>query len=274
VDIPFVPFYAAVEFSDHVPQETRERLESALKEMGILDALILPAGIGPKTDEQKRVLQSAPVHDRVLKPGPQILAHTLADYLYTTPVEGNLVKADDIDNILRTVLVEGQTEGQTEGRTSLTTVGSYRIGVLQGHAPQEESALYIGKEARLQLRLRKIKQLEEEREVLSQRVHELESLLQTLQQRSETLEEEYKGFPSEQSIEEAWDFLYTARREAKLQEKDVQRKNETLLKALEAWRNLKAQVKELSRTLTLPLDESSYENALNVFGRFKEWCNP
>jgi len=272
VDIPFVPFYAAVEFCDHVPQETRERLESALKEMGILDALILPERLAPKTAEQKQVLQSTPVHDRVLKPDPQTLAHTLADYLYPTPVEGSQVMAEDIDNLLQTILVEaGQAEGN--GNTSLTTGGSYRIGALQGHAPQEESALYIGKEARRQLRLRKIKNLEDEREVLNEQLRELESRLQTLKQRSETLEEEYRRFPSEVAMQEAWDILYTARKEAELLEKDVQRKNETLLKTLDAWRNLKAQVKELSKTLTLPLDELSYEKALEAIGSYKDELN-
>lgn len=132
-----------MEFSDHVPQEIRERLESALKEMGILDALILPEQLALKTTEQKQVLQSMPVHDRILKPDHQILAHTLADYLYPTPSEGSQVRAEDIDNILRTILVEkGESEGN--GNTSLTVSGSYRIGALQGHAPQEESALYRG----------------------------------------------------------------------------------------------------------------------------------
>ncbi|EHQ89471.1 TIGR02680 family protein [Desulfosporosinus youngiae] len=270
--IPFVPFYAAVEFHDQVPQETRERLESALKEMGILDALILPELFAPQTAEQKQVLQSTPVHDRVLKPDPQILAHTLADYLYPTPAAGSQVMAEDIDNLLRTILVEeGRAEGN--GSTTLTTAGSYRIGALQGHAPQEESALYIGKEARLQLRLRRIKQLEAEREVLDQQVQELEGRLQTLKQRSEILEAEYRGFPGETAIQEAWDIIYTVRKEAALLEKDVQRKNETLLKTLEAWRNLKAQVKELSKTLTLPLDELAYEKALEAVGSYKDELN-
>jgi len=82
IKIPFVSFYSAVEFHDHVPQATRERLESALKEMGILDALILPEQVAGKTSEQEQAWQDLPVHDRVLKPAPQILAHTLADYLY------------------------------------------------------------------------------------------------------------------------------------------------------------------------------------------------
>ncbi|WP_088189270.1 TIGR02680 family protein [Desulfosporosinus sp. FKA] len=271
--IPFVPFYESVEFSDHVPPETRERLESALNEMGILDALILPAGFTPQTAEQKQVWQSTPVHDRVLKSDPQILAHTLADYLYPTPVEGSQVKADDIDSILRTILVEGSHEGSSGLNTSLSTGGSYRIGVVQGHAPQEESALYIGKEARLQLRLRTIKQLEDEREALNEQVRELESRLGTLEQRSEKLEEEYRGFPSERTMQEAWDILVSARKEAAFWEKDVQRKNEILLKALDAWRDFKAQVKELSKTLTLPLDELSYEKALEAAGNYKDRLN-
>ena len=36
----FIPFYAAVEFQDHVTEEQKERIESALKQTGILDSLI------------------------------------------------------------------------------------------------------------------------------------------------------------------------------------------------------------------------------------------
>lgn len=266
IKVPFVSFYSAVEFHDHVPQATRERLESALKEMGILDALILPEHV-VKTSEQEQALQNLPVHDRVLKPAPQILAHTLADYLYPTPVEGSKVQAGDIENILRTILV---ADSQGESNTSLNTCGSYRIGALKGHAPLAESALYIGKEARRQLRLREIKKLEDERELLNQQVLEQENRLKSLNQKSDKLEEEYQTFPSEQSMQEAWDIIYKARQKLEILGKDVQRKNEVLLKALEIWRNLKAQVKELSRTLTLPLDELSYGKAHAEISSYRE----
>ncbi|SPF38828.1 conserved hypothetical protein [Candidatus Desulfosporosinus infrequens] len=235
--------------------------------MGILDALILPEQVAGKTSEQEQALQNLPVHDRVLKPAPQILAHTLADYLYPTPVEGSKVQAGDIENILLTILV---ADGQGESNTSLNTYGSYQIGALKGHAPLAESALYIGKEARRQLRLREIKKLEDERELLNQQVLEQVSLLQSLNQKSDKLEEEYQSFPSEQSMIEAWDIIYKARQKLEILEKDVQRKNEVLLKALEIWRNLKAQVKELSRTLTLPLDELSYGKAQAEISSYRE----
>lgn len=267
VKVPFVSFYSSVEFHDHVPQATRERLESALKEMGILDALILPEHVSLKTSEQERALQNVPVHDRVLKPAPRILGHTLADYLYPTPVEGSEVQGEHIDNILRTILVD---DGQGESVTSLFTNGSYRIGALKGHAPLAESALYIGKEARRQLRLREIKKLEDERDLLNQQVLEQENCLQNLSHKSEKLEAEYQSFPSEQSMQEAWDIVYRVRQKIEILEKDVQQKNEVLLKALETWRNLKAQVKELSRTLTLPLDEPSYEKAIEGISSYRE----
>jgi len=267
IKVPFVSFYSSVEFHDHVPQATRERLESALKEMGILDALILPEHVNVKTSEQELALQNVPVHDRVLKSAPQILAHTLADYLYPTPVEGSKVQAEDIDNILHTILVD---DGQEERNTSVFTNGSYRIGALKGHAPQAESALYIGKEARRQLRLREIKKLEDERELLNQQVIEQENRLQSLNQKSDKLEEEYQTFPSEQSMQEAWDIIYKVRQKIEILEKDVQQKNVVLLKALETWKTLKAQVKELSRTVTLPLDEFSYEKAHIGISSYRE----
>jgi len=267
VKVPYVSFYSAVEFHDHVSQATRERLESALKEMGILDALILPEHVAVKTSEQEQALQNVPVHDRVLKPAPQILVHTLADYLYPTPVEGSKVQAGDIENILRTILVD---VGQVESNACVFSNGSYRIGIIKGHAPQEESALYIGKEARRQLRLREIKKLEDERELLNQQVLEQENQLQSLNKKSDKLDEEYQTFPSEQTMQEAWDIVYKARQKVEILEKDVQRKNEILLKALETWKTLKAQVKELSRTVILPLDELSYEKAHVGISSYRE----
>lgn len=267
-NIPYLPFYAAVEFQEHVPPETRERLESALKEMGILDALIVP-------ERYSFALK----HDRILKSNPQILAYTLADYLYPTPVEGVALGADEIDGILRTILVEnaglndGPGDGLYNGLTILTPEGSYQIGSLTGHAPQEETARYIGKEARRQLRLREIAKLEAELEALEEQRLEVEGQLQLLNQRRAKLEEEYRAFPSEKSIREAYDFLYTAHQNVVNRGNEVQKKDEKLKAVLEAWRAVKALVQELSRTLTLPLDPQSYEKARLAMAKYREGLN-
>jgi uncharacterized protein (TIGR02680 family) len=68
----FVPFYAAVEFRDHVTEEQKERIESALKQTGVLDSLLTDAPLKPH-------------HDAVLQAKPQVLGYTLADYLFPDP---------------------------------------------------------------------------------------------------------------------------------------------------------------------------------------------
>ena len=76
--IPHLPFFAAVEFHGAVALPVRERLEGALREMGLLDALILP----------EQFASTVPSDDRVIKAGPPQRGETLADYLYPTPVAG------------------------------------------------------------------------------------------------------------------------------------------------------------------------------------------
>ncbi len=90
--IPYLPFFAAVEFKKEVSAVVRERLESAITRMGFLDALIVPAKYSNKLVK----------HDRVLKPNPHIIAYTLGNYLYPTPPKDKEgVTSADIDNILR-----------------------------------------------------------------------------------------------------------------------------------------------------------------------------
>ncbi|NMA69411.1 MAG: TIGR02680 family protein [Desulfitobacterium sp.] len=258
--IPFVPFYGAVEFREDISEETRERLENALKNMGILDALIIPQEYHEKLNLS---------YDRILKPNPQILAHTLAKYLYPTLGEECGVKESDVDNILRSILVkEGLSDG--EAGSGVATDGSYRIGLIQGHAPQEEVSQYIGKEARRQLRLREIAKLETQKEELNDILLELEGELGTLKERRSTLEEEYQSLPNEQAICEAFDLLDEARREVKNLEKDVLRKDEKLKETLDIWRGLKAQVKELTKSLSLPLNIPTYEKARDLMGSYQD----
>lgn len=255
--IPFVPFYGAVEFKENVSPELRERLENALKDMGILDALIIP---------EQYLVQLKLHHDRILKPNPQILAHTLADYLDPSLGEKSGVAEVDVDNILRTILVS--SEVGTEG-TTVVTDGSYTLGLLKGHAPQEEVAQYIGKEARRQLRLREIAKLETEKEGLTCLYTELKAALELLQKRKDLLEQEFAAFPGDQDMREAYRQLEAARGKAKILEQEVQRKDDKFRKALEAWRSIKTQVKELSKTLSLPLDLRSYEEARQAMDSYR-----
>lgn len=249
--IPFVPLYAAVEFRDAVSAAERERIESALMQMGILDALIVPSAMLESGGEAVR-------HDRVLKPAPHLLAPTLADYLYPVEGEGMPVSAEDVDRVLRSIRI-GEAAGE---ETAVLPNGTYRIGPLRGHAPREEQAVYIGKEARRQYRLREIARLEAEWDRLRRERDEWAERRREHAARLERLEEEYRRFPDDKGIRNAFSEWDRARREATAAEREVDKRNEKLKEVLARWQRVKADLREQAQGIDLPAEESAYAAAV------------
>lgn len=270
--VPFVPFYAGVEFREQVTPETRERLEAALTEAGILDALIVPSAAlsvaGALSQGGAEGQGAFPENDRILRPVPQVLAHTLADYLYPTPVEGQGVGAEAIDEVLRSVFV-GDTP-ETPGETGVSLRGGYRIGLVEGQAPAREGSIYIGKEARSRYRRQEIERLERELARLGEEKAGLLAEKEYLEQRLRQVEEEYRGFPAERGLWQAYDRLDVARRDVRQSEKEVAKKDLRLKEALTAWETAKAVLREQTRLITLPLRQEAYESAHLDFKAYRE----
>nr|WP_235749666.1 hypothetical protein [Neobacillus bataviensis] len=155
----FVPFYAAVEFQDHVTEEQKERIESALKQTGILDSLITEKSL-------------APTHDRVIRPEPQLLGYTLADYLHPDVEADSPISNKLVDEILRSISLEQEGSG-----FHVDADGSYSIGCLVGHAPNEGPSKYIGRSSRKRYQQEKIKQCEESIEQLQLEMEDLNAQL-------------------------------------------------------------------------------------------------
>lgn len=245
--IPFVPFFAAVEFKSEVPAWQRERIESAVAQMGLLDALIVP----------EKHLGMVPQCDKVIKPNPQLLAHTLADFLEPTPVEGSAVSAEDIDSVLRSILVDRDSDGTV----LVPEEGVFRIGLIEGHAPPEQQSVYIGKEARRQYRLREIARLEAELAELEKTLGQLKQARSELEARVSCLQAEYEAFPSADDVREAYLSLEEIRRQVQSLHKEVDRKNAKMKDALEKWQLQARKLRETAEGLSLDLDEAAYETA-------------
>ncbi len=183
--IPCLPFFAAVEFREEITEEMRERLEAAITQMGLLDALIVP----------ERFLAQVDRHDRVLEPAPAFLAHTLADLPAPTPAEDSAVTAQDVDNVLRSILIDDTGE-ENRARALVREDGRYRLALLRGHAPRRDRSTYIGREARCRYRREVIDRLKAELETLEEERAALALAEQQLQGRLRRLREEYQSFPA------------------------------------------------------------------------------
>ncbi len=245
--IPYLPFFAAVEFKPEVTEEMRERIESAVTQMGLLDALIVP---------EKHLDRMFP-YDRVIKPNPQILAYTLCEFLYPTPVEGVGVTAADIDGVLSSVLVSSSREGLAE----LKEDGTYQLALIQGHAPREERSKFIGKEARRIYRQQVIDGLVEELEGLKAEREVLINKKNICLERKQQLEKEYNNFPTDRDVKEAYRNLEELRQKVKVQLEEVDLKNDKVKKALEILQLVKEKLRLLAEGMELQPGVEVYETA-------------
>ena len=162
----FIPFYAAVEFQEHVTEEQKERIEAALKQTGILDSLIMEQSI-------------TPVHDRVFRPEPQLLGYTLADYLRPDLEDDSPISNKLVDEVLRSISLEQDGTG-----FHVDVDGTYSLGCLVGHAPNEGPAKFIGRSSRKRYQQEKIKECER---ILDELQIELEGLHVELKEYEEDL---------------------------------------------------------------------------------------
>ena len=172
----FLPFYAAVEFAEHVTEEQRERIESALKKTGILDSLITE---NPLLPEQ----------DAVIVTEPRILGFTLADYLIPDLDEDSPISTKLVDEVLRSIPLEHDGSG-----FHIDVDGKYSIGCLVGHAPKEGSSKFIGRTSRkrhqreqIQLWNDKLMKLQIEMDDLNNKLRSLDEELEMIQAWKEEL---------------------------------------------------------------------------------------
>lgn len=243
--IPYLPFFAAVEFKDEVPPEVRERIESSIKQMGLLDALIVPSNF------KDTCLDS----DKIIRPRPQILAPTLADFLYPTPVSGVAISAGDIANVLASIVVTDSESAPAAIRRS----GLYQIGIIVGSAPREEQAIYIGREARRRFRQQTIARLEEELALLESELAGLKAGLDALYERQRRLEAEYVAFPRDAGCRAAYEKMTGARLEVQARAKEVERRNGKVREALAKLQEARSRLRSVTEGLSLEPTEEAYE---------------
>ncbi|WP_339254329.1 TIGR02680 family protein [Sporosarcina sp. FSL W8-0480] len=186
-NIPFIPFYQAVDFAEGVSAEDKERIESALYDMGVLDALIVPADHYDYVAENDAVLLPKPVNGK---------AETLDKYL-TVVTHDMDVSDNDITAILKSIVV-----GSVEENTALTMDGKYSIGILRGKAAKQREASFIGEEARRRNREEKIAEVNQQIEEVNERISELTQREVTIRERRALLAKEYESRPIQAKITE------------------------------------------------------------------------
>ncbi|KHE67440.1 TIGR02680 family protein, partial [Halobacillus sp. BBL2006] len=247
--VPVVPLYEAVEFRDGINFDTKNRIEAALFEMGLLDALI--------TEEATKVK-----HDRVIVPEPKTMAHTLNDYLQADVLDGNVSKAV-VEDVLLSIQIG-------EGGASISEDGSYRLDLLTGHAPHAGEAKFIGRTARERYRKEKIRELEQQIQSLKEQVSDIQQELHDLEKMINISTTALRRFPDDEDLIEIFQDLMNTRRRIEHLTENMKDKDKERKALYREFRSMNHQLEEDTRPYELTRTRETYKKAVLVMDRYRD----
>jgi uncharacterized protein (TIGR02680 family) len=260
--IPFIPLYKAIDFKKSCDDNFRNRLESALSDMGLIDALII--------DEKYKYRALAfkeGMEDKYIFAEPNFMRHNISSYFQVDKDALGKVAFQTVDNTLQGIFLEDNTI------TYLDESGSYGIGILRGKGSSFYQQKYIGeasrkrhREALIELKLKDISSLNNSIEVL-----EKEKAL--IEKNTKLLYSEFNNLPSLENIEEALKLVKDCERKLKELDENLIKLNNNLFYLEEKLRQLKKESFEKTSGITLEHKVEIIEEALEVLEEYKEKLN-
>ncbi|MCQ6274821.1 TIGR02680 family protein [Bacillus sp. V3B] len=249
----YLPFYAAVEFKEHVTEEQRERIESALKKTGVLDSLLTDPSIFPE-------------QDAVLIPEPRLLGYTLADYLRPDLDEKSPISKHLVDEVLRSISLEKDGSG-----IRVDVDGSYSVGCLVGHAPNEGTSKFIGRTSRkrhqreqIELWIAKVRQLQVELE-------ELHAKRRTLEAELQLIEDWKKELPHDRELLELHEQILQKIQDAKREQEMLRGIDKEWKLVYEKLYVVKKDLREHGNHLNIALTKEEISQAVKAVGSYVEF---
>lgn len=222
-NIPFVPFYAAVEFQSHVTDEQKNRLEAVLATTGILDSLI-----SPQTFEVKE--------DALLIPDAKLLGYTLADYLQPD-VDVLGISNALVDEVLRSIPIDA-----AEDLFTVDESGFYRLGIVKGHAPEQGVSKYIGRTSRKRYQQEQITAVQHMIEQLTEQLTEAKIEHERLQIAYEETKKWEAEIPNDKALYDIHMEMHGTRTKQSILKKQ-------LLQIDQEWQEVRQNLKETRQNL-------------------------
>jgi uncharacterized protein (TIGR02680 family) len=261
------PLYALCEFKPELTEEKRAALESTLQQAGLLDAWVAPEGLG---------ILGPGEEESWLKPSPQWLQFTLAEYLVPTPPENSGLTAASIEEILRTIcLAEDTGWPEQTGRpaeTALITKGGYFcLGALTGKAALKERAEFIGKEARQRTRQVEMARLEGLIAEEEKAITDCQQGLEELKAIDAGLDEDIEAFPGDGELQAILRNLEKARLRLENALEEEQSKNSLLRELLKQLQEATARLHEQMAGWSIPRNEGALEHAGEQMNLYRDY---
>ena len=240
MQIPYQEFYKVIEFGTALDKASCDRLEEALYYMGILDALVIEEQYKEKVLSMERGCC-----DKYLFVQKQRVEKSILDVLELNDSVNDIFFNQRITSILGNIAYDG------EGITSISSQGTYQIGVLTGTVTGEYEAGFLGTRAREQNRQAKIAACIAAMELLEKELAELQKEAEELQERIDLLTKEYEAFPGDVDLKEAYRMMADAARYADRMKEEGLLMEEKLREMTEILREKKKEALQIAEKLYL-----------------------
>ncbi|NLB21194.1 MAG: hypothetical protein GX829_10360, partial [Clostridium sp.] len=249
--IPFMPLYKAIDFERTVSDRTRDAVEAALHEMGLLDALIIE-------DKHRDVALDFPkgTEDRYLFSNPNIMSYNLSSLLkIDASLEINDLKKS-MDEILQSIFLEGSHD------TYLDENAHFNLGILRGKANADRKHIFIGEAARRRHKEELILKHKEEISLIDEEILQLNSDKTRLELRMNALLREYQSRPSLDDMESGLLLIHETIRILQNLEDLIKRGEDEFFSLKEQHKDMKLEVFHLIKEIDLPKTSIAYTDAI------------
>ncbi|MFS8631099.1 MAG: hypothetical protein LOD92_08095, partial [Bacillales bacterium] len=255
--VQYIPFYEAVEFLDGVELVVQKKLEAALIDSGLLNALIMKDHIAME-------------HDRMIKPNPQLMAHTLADYLQPDVDDDADVPAEKIMEVLQSILVADNGAKET---IVVKTDGTYQLGLLEGHAVPVDKVRYIGRTARRRHREEQITLLNTEIEQLKDEAADVRVEISRLKEKIDAAKQAIENFPNDEDLLAAYKEIEKYRFQIKQLEEDLMERDKIMHEKMNFFQKLRRELNSATRELNIEFSYEAYQEAVDIQRRYEKDLN-
>ncbi len=259
-NIPYQEFYKVIEFGQTLDKNACDRLEEALLHMGILDALV----IDESYKEQVLGMESG-CNDRYLFIKKQRAEKSILDVLDLNDSVNDIFLNQQMMGILSNIAYDA------DGITSVAADGTYQMGVLTGTVTGEYEAGFIGTLAREKNRQQKICFCKEKMSELADSMELLKKEITQIELRIEKLLEEYKCFPSDVDMREAFHMLQNEQRKHLQLKEEILHIETQIKKITEVLKELNRSALLIAQKLYLNCNYNTFERADAAARKYEQY---
>lgn len=257
--IPYLPFYMAVDFKDGLGEAEKGKIEEALMDLGLLDALIIPEAYKKQVFDMDREMA-----DKYLFPAPKLFSYNLSTVLTADKTGIPEITPGYVAEVLDSILLE-----EKEDALFLQTQGEYGFGILKGKVSGNRLPKLIGAAARKRFKEEMVREIRDACREIEEAMALVENRISGISRRLDLLNREFHLFPEKKDLNTAMDQVNILQLDFTSCAREAARRGEEERKAFDLLQQARAKVHERTSSLELAPQLPVYREAERTFREYR-----